>query len=195
MKRKVIRLVGLVVGVVAVMAILAGCSQGYSSGGSTPSNSTPAAQAPQTTATPTATPVSAGPTSKSSTAYRPKGFTPTASGNNILLSMSAVAEGANGNFFVNNMAFMAYLLDGKYYVRANVCVPCGSRSFTLQAGLLKCNSCGTIFSSTTGKGMSGVSACMSYAKKAVAYTIEGDNMVMTLDDLTTAYQDTLNRRN
>jgi len=109
--------------------------------------------------------------------------------------MSTVAEGANGNFFVNNMPFMAYLLDGKYYVRANVCVPCGSRRFTLQAGLLKCNSCGTIFSGTTGKGMSGVSACMSYAKKAVTYTIEGDNMVMSLEALTTTYQDTINRKN
>lgn len=193
MKKSVVMLLGIGLGLTGLAAILSGCSQGFSGGSAgTQSNSASSGQATQTTATPAA---STGPSSKSSTAYRPMGFTPTASGSNVLLPMATVAQGSNGNFFVNNMAFMAYLMDGKYYVRANVCVPCGSKTFTLQNGTLICGSCGTVFNATTGAGMRGVSACMSYAKKAVVYTTDGDNMVMSLDALTTAYQNTLNRRN
>ena len=177
----------MILGVIGITLVLAGCSQGTSSGAA----GTPTAQSTGAPATTTA----AGPTSRDGTAYRPKGFTPTASGTDVLLPMDIVAQNANGNFDANKMPFMAYVLDGKYYVRANVCVPCGSQSFTLQNGKLICNSCGTIFNATTCAGISGVSACMSYAKQAVTYTTDNGNLVMNINDLTTAYQNTINRRN
>ncbi len=191
--KKILVVLGTGLGIIGITVILSGCSQGYSSGTGSTQTSQPAVT--QATASPTSAPAVTGPTSKNSIAYRPKGFTPTASGGNVLLSIETLAQGANGNFYVNKMPFMAYMLDGKYYVRANVCVPCGSQSFTLQNGKLLCNSCGTVFSATTGAGISGVSACMSYAKKPVNYTNDGTNLVMTLTDLTTSYQNTLNRRN
>lgn len=199
MKKKVIISLGMGLAAIGITAILSGCSQGYSSGAASTSPNPPqtaqVTQAPVAPTTVAPAAVTAGPTSKSSTKYSPKGFTPTASVSNVMLSMDTVAQNANGNFYVNKMPFMAYMLDGKYYVRANVCVPCGSQSFTLQNGKLICNSCGTVFNATTGAGMSGVSACMSYAKKPVVYTTDGGNLVMTLTDLTTAYQNTVNRRN
>lgn len=179
MKRSVVRSLGIILGVLGIMAILAGCSQGITSSSgqqSNPSSST-------------------GPSSKSNVAYPPKNFSPTASGSTVYLSMAAVAQAGNGRFRVNDMTFMAYQMDGKYYIRSSVCVPCGSTSFTLQNGTLICNTCGTVFSATTGIGVRGVAACMTYAKKAVVYTTDGDNIVMTLTDLTTAYQNTLNRKN
>ena len=191
MKKSVAKLSGIVVGVIGIMAILAGCSQGFSSGNSgTPSNP-PSSTRPGSTSS---TPASTGPSSKSNVAYRPKTFNPKVAGSTVSLSLAEVAQAGNGNFFINNMSFMAYQLDGTFYVRADVCVPCGSRTFTLQNGTLICGSCGTVFNATTGAGMRGVSACMSYAKKAAPYTTDSGNMVITMNDLTTAYQNTMNRR-
>lgn len=196
MKKSVFRLSGIVFGVIGIAIILAGCSQGYTSGtGGTKPTPPSSTQATQATAKPTTTPAAnTGPSSKSSVAYRPKAFSPTVSGSTVSLPMADIAQAGNGNFAVNNMSFMVYQLDGQYYVRANLCVPCGSKIFTLQNGLLICGSCGTVFNATTGAGMRGVSACMTYAKKAAVYTIDSGNMVMTLADLTTAYQNTLYRR-
>ncbi len=200
MKKSVIRLSGIVLGIIAITAIIAGCSQGYTSGnGGTPAKAPTTAPAAQTTAAPTptttTTAATTGPSSKSSTAYPPKNFSPTVSGSTVSLPMADVAQAGNGKFAVNEMSFMAYLMDGKYYIRANVCVPCGSKIFTLKNGTLICGSCGTVFNATTGAGMSGVPACKTYAKKAAVFTTEGGNLVMTLTDLTTAYQNTLNRKN
>jgi len=113
----------------------------------------------------------------------------------VSLPVAEIAQSGNGNFFLNNMSFMAYQLDGKLYVRADLCVPCGSRTFILQGGNLICGSCGTVFNATTGIGVRGASACMSYAKKAAAFTTGGGNIVITLTDLTAAYQNTLSRKN
>lgn len=198
MKKSAVMLSVIVLGLIGITAILAGCSQGYTSGNSgTPAKSAATAPATQTTAapTPTTTAASTGPSSKSSTLYPPKGFTPTVSGNTVTLSMDDVSQAGNGRFDINNMSFMAYQMDGKYYVRASVCVPCGSRIFSLKSGTLICGSCGTVFDATTGAGVRGVAACMTYGKKAVVYTTDGGNLVMTLGDLTTANQNTLNRKN
>ncbi len=188
MKIRLARFFGIVIGVIGILAILAGCSRGFSSG-NTPNP--PSSTRPGTT---TPAPASTGPSSKSNIAYRPKAFNPIVSGSTVSLSLAEVAQAGNGNFLVNNMSFMAYQLDGKFYVRADVCVPCGSRTFTLQNGTLICGSCGTVFNGTTGAGMRGVSACMSYAKKAAPYTTDSSNIIMTVNDLTTAYQNTINRR-
>lgn len=211
MKRKFGIIFTVAVTAAAIAAILAGCSQGFSSGGtpSTPNTGSTAAVAPQTAPvapqtptvapqTPAAPPAPAGPTSKSTVMYRPKTVTPQISGSAVSLNAANIARDGIELFSIpsdtGSMSFMAYQLDGKNYVRAAVCVPCGSKSFSLQNGTLICGACQTVFSGTTGAGVRGVPACMSYAKKAASYTIEGDNLVIQSADLKTAYQNTINRR-
>lgn len=85
--------------------------------------------------------------------------------------------------------FMAYEYLGKTYVRADVCVPCRSISFTLYKGTLVCDSCGTVFKATDGAGVSG--ACVRYPKAAVPYQTVDGKIVMTQADLITAFENTL----
>ncbi|MFA4836903.1 MAG: Fe-S-containing protein [Dehalococcoidia bacterium] len=88
-----------------------------------------------------------------------------------------------------DLTFMAYTIDGKMQVRANVCVPCRSISFTLDGDKLVCNACSTVFSATDGKGVSG--PCKNYPKASVDYQVSGDSIVMQMMDLQTAYDDTM----
>ena len=88
-----------------------------------------------------------------------------------------------------DMAFMAYKLDGDYYVRANVCPPCRSIGFSLDGDNLVCDSCRTRFAASTGAGISG--ACVNYPKAEVAYEKSGSSLTMEMDDLVTAYENTL----
>ncbi len=86
------------------------------------------------------------------------------------------------------MTFMAYGLGEQVYVRAAICPPCRSQSFSLEGDSLVCNTCGTKFRASDGQGISG--ACKSYPKAEVAYTVAGDRLTMTMDDLVTAYENT-----
>lgn len=87
-----------------------------------------------------------------------------------------------------NMNFMAYILDGEIFVRANVCPPCRSVGFSLDSDELVCDSCRTLFDAQTGEGISG--ACKDFPKATVAHEIIEGQIVMQLGDLTTAYEDT-----
>jgi nitrite reductase/ring-hydroxylating ferredoxin subunit len=87
------------------------------------------------------------------------------------------------------MNFMAYVLAGEIYVRANVCPPCRSIGFSLNEEILVCDRCATTFEAKTGEGI--VGACVDYPKALVPYEIEDGNIVMSSTDLTTAYQDTI----
>ncbi len=87
-----------------------------------------------------------------------------------------------------DIAFMAYELDGKLNVRANVCPPCRSIGFSLTKDTLICNTCRTTFRAKTGDGISG--ACVGYPKAAVPYEISDAEVVMRGNDLLTAYQNT-----
>lgn len=89
-----------------------------------------------------------------------------------------------------DMTFMAYELSGEIYVKASICPPCQSTSFSLQQSTLVCVTCGTIFDAQTGAGIDG--ACVAYAKAAVAYEIRDGSIVMKGSDLLAAYQDTVN---
>jgi len=89
-----------------------------------------------------------------------------------------------------DMTFMAYDLSGVIYVRASICPPCHSTSFSLQQSTLVCDTCGTVFDAKTGAGISG--ACVGYPKAAVAYEIRDGSLVMKGSDLLAAYQDTVN---
>jgi nitrite reductase/ring-hydroxylating ferredoxin subunit len=124
----------------------------------------------------------------------PTTVTPQVSGDTVSISVSDVKSKFNTRFAVTTpqgqASYMAYVWDGTLYVRADICPPCGSRSFKLTNGTLVCNSCGTVFNATSGKGMSG--ACVRYSKQPVTYQISGDSVSMKMSDLVTAYQSTLN---
>ncbi|NWF77898.1 MAG: DUF2318 domain-containing protein [Chloroflexi bacterium] len=114
-------------------------------------------------------------------------------GDTVSIPVSEVENNWNVHFNVNtpggDMNFMAYVLDGEIYVRANVCPPCQSIGFSLDEDILVCDRCATTFRAQTGEGISG--ACVGYPKAAVAYEISGGNIVMNSTDLATAYQDTI----
>jgi len=115
-------------------------------------------------------------------------------GDYVSVPVSDVQKNINTRFAVNTataqMYFMAYQYDNQMYVRADICPPCGSRSFKLTKGTLVCNSCGTVFDAVTGKGKSGY--CIRYSKQPVTYQVSGDNIIMKMSDLVTAYRGTLN---
>ncbi len=88
-----------------------------------------------------------------------------------------------------NDNFMAYSFDGQLYVRASVCPPCRSKSFSLVGDTLVCDTCGTVFKAKTGAGVSG--ACVAYPKASVPYRIVDGKILMDKADLLSAYQKTL----
>jgi nitrite reductase/ring-hydroxylating ferredoxin subunit len=169
----VLSAVGLVVVVAMILAALNSCSSGQaqavSAGNGQVSASNPASPVDPTT------------------------VTPQIGGDTVSIPLSAVKTKFNTRFAVTTAqgqaSYMAYVWNGTVNVRADICPPCGSRSFKLTNGTLVCNSCGTVFDAVTGKGKSG--ACVRYSKESVAYQVSGDSIVMKMADLTTAYNNTL----
>ena len=111
----------------------------------------------------------------------------------VSIPVTEVESNWNVNFEVEtpegNMTFMAYVLSGEIYVRANVCPPCRSTGFSLDEDTLVCDRCATTFKAQTGEGIAG--ACVGYPKASVPYEIINGNIVMNSADLITAYQDTI----
>ncbi|XUW99699.1 MAG: Fe-S-containing protein [Dehalogenimonas sp.] len=87
------------------------------------------------------------------------------------------------------MPFMAYNLEGKTYVRANLCVPCRSYNYSLDGGVLDCDTCGTRFNAKSGDGISGF--CKDYPKALVPFTAQDGKPVMSVADAKTSYFNTL----
>jgi nitrite reductase/ring-hydroxylating ferredoxin subunit len=102
------------------------------------------------------------------------------SGNSISISQSDVDKYTNTRFKVRTaigeLSFMAYNYNSKLNVRADICPPCRSESFTLNKGTLVCDTCGTVFDAQNGNGIRG--ACVRYPKQDVPYQIENGNLVM-----------------
>ncbi len=115
-------------------------------------------------------------------------------GNSVSIPLSEVEKNTNTRFLVNTatdqLSFMAYKYDKQLYVRADICPPCGSKSFTLTNGTLVCDSCGTVFNAKTGIGIKG--ACVKFAKQAVTFENKDGTIFMKGQDLTVAFQNTLN---
>ena len=88
----------------------------------------------------------------------------------------------------NQLTFMAYTLDDTFYVRANVCPPCGSIGFSLDIDQLVCNTCGTVFDAKTGEGVSG--GCKNFPKASVVFQNADAKLMMNANDLQIAYQNT-----
>lgn len=118
----------------------------------------------------------------------------TVSGNTVTVPVGDIDKYGNVNFRVNTASdyyvFMSYQYGDQMYVRAALCVPCGSESFTLKNGTLVCDSCGTVFDAKTGAGLRGVTTCQRYTKQPVTYQVTGGNVVMQWSDMSAAYQKT-----
>jgi nitrite reductase/ring-hydroxylating ferredoxin subunit len=131
-----------------------------------------------------------------SSLIKPTWITAEISTGSVSIPVSEVDKDIMTHFKVNTptdeYVFMAYNYAGKTYVRANVCVPCGSEKFSLKGNTLVCGSCGTVFDAQTGKGISGVKACQGYPKQPVEFQVNGGNILMKGTDLTTAFLSTLN---
>jgi uncharacterized membrane protein len=169
----VLGVVGLVVIAAMILAALNSCS-----GGPAKSVSAGVGQA---------TPVNP------SSPVDPTTVTAQVSGDSVSIPLSEVKSKFNTRFILTTAqgqtSYMAYVWNGTVQVRADICPPCGSKSFKLTKGTLVCNACGTVFDAVNGKGKSG--ACIRYSKESVVYQISGDNIVMKAADLTTAYSKTL----
>lgn len=127
-------------------------------------------------------------------AIKPTWITPQVSGNTVSIPVSEVDKNTIVHFKVPDaggaaMAFMAYNFSGETYARANVCPPCRSISFSLVGDTLVCDTCGTVFDAKTGDGKSG--GCVAFPKADVAFQVSNGNLVMNVDQMTTAYQNTL----
>jgi nitrite reductase/ring-hydroxylating ferredoxin subunit len=113
-------------------------------------------------------------------------------GDAISIPLSEVESGKMIQFKVisggTDMTFMAYTLSGQIYVRAALCPPCRSESFSLAGDTLDCDTCHTKFKADTGEGVSG--ACKNYPKAEVPYTINSDKITMDMGNLVSAYQNT-----
>ncbi len=179
MLRKYIQKAIIPLALIAVV-LLAGCTSG---------------SPPQTTSTNPVTTQGTGNgvSSTDSTRYKPVWLTPEVSGEQVAVLLSSVVDSKMAHFWVTlpsgKEGFMAYRMDGVTYVRADICPPCHSTSFSLEKGILVCDTCGTRFNAKTGQGISG--ACVNYPKAEVATTLQDGKLVMTQSGLATAYADTL----
>ena len=114
-------------------------------------------------------------------------------GDSVAIPLNDVEKYINSRFLVktatDQQSFMSYKYENVLYVRADICPPCGSESFTLTNGTLVCDRCGTVFDAKTGAGVRG--ACVKFPKISVSYEIKDGDVVMKGGDLTTAFQNTL----
>jgi len=172
-----------------LLLIVATASVGAVACSSSSGNETAAASVPATTRTqPTTAPEPTVPEGEVKATW----IEAQVEGDRVSISQSAVDAAWNTHFEVTTadgkLPFMAYRLGDETYVRASICPPCRSRSFTLDGNVLVCDACGTRFEAETGKGISG--ACKAYPKASVAYSVNGGNITMKESDLVTAYENT-----
>lgn len=161
------------------------------------SESTPspaAAPPPESSSAPTTLPSpTPAPVQKPSGPIKAKWIEPQVDGEAVYIPVSDVEKNWNTHFRLETqggtMNFMAYLLDGQIYVRANVCPPCRSIGYSLEKDILVCDRCATTFKAKTGDGIQG--ACVDYPKALVRYEISDGNIILKEADLAVAYQNTL----
>ncbi|NOR60333.1 MAG: DUF2318 domain-containing protein [Methanosarcinales archaeon] len=116
-------------------------------------------------------------------------------GDVVSIPATVVNDNINVHFKVNTntelgeIAVMAFVLGDEIVIRSNVCHPCGSIGFTLNDGVLVCDSCSTTFDAETGNGILG--ACVDYPKENIPYTESGGILLMNVNDIMTAHQNTV----
>ena len=135
----------------------------------------------------------AGVSSSDSHRYDPVWVTPEATAELVSLPVNTIEQDRMVHFWMNldsgKQAFMAYEMDGTLYVRASICPPCRSIGFSIEKGILVCDTCGTRFDAKTGAGVSG--ACRNYPKEQAAYTITDGKVVAKVADLAEAHAATV----
>jgi uncharacterized Zn finger protein (UPF0148 family) len=184
-----------IIGVVGVLITLgtvltlAACSGGATAASTSDTKTSPTEAAPAISSDV----VSATTASSSNSKISPTWITPEINGDSVSIPTDVVESKVNIHFEVQTEKrtayFLSYVFGGKAYVRADYCPPCRSINFTLYKGTLVCNSCGTVFSVTDGKGLQG--ACVNYPKASVPYETISGKMVMKQADLITAFENTL----
>ncbi len=186
----------LVLGLVAALAALAACAAPAQE----PVIPAPTAAAPEVTPAPASQPATVAPTPvpvvpSPAVATGPVTATPlivSYDGDMVSIPLSAVAEVVNAEFGISvderSLDFMAYIFDGRLYVRASACPPCASLAYTLDGDELLCEACDSRFDVVTGEGSEG--ACVDYPKASVPYEVDGDRVVMRIADLVRAWDET-----
>ena len=185
----------IAIGLSALILMLIGVACANSAAVPSTTGTQPSASIPSTTSIP-----SAAPETIQATTPKPSGpikatiIEARVNGDSVSIPVSAVESDWNTQFAVNaqpgKMNFMAYLLNNKIYIRADVCPPCRSIGYSLDGNTLICDRCATTFKADTGNGIAG--ACVDYPKALVPYQISNSNIVMSQADLVTAYEATLN---
>jgi len=116
-------------------------------------------------------------------------------GDIVSIPLADVQENVNSKFTVGvntyEISFMVYQFEGTIQVRADICPPCRSESFTLDNDTLVCDTCGTVFKAGNGQGVNG--PCVKYPKAAVTHEVKDGNIIMNAGDLIKAYNETLER--
>ncbi len=111
----------------------------------------------------------------------------------VSIPVKSVDDNTNVHFKVSTdigeLSVMAYRFNDKVFARSNVCPPCNSIGFSLKNGTLVCDSCGTVFDAGTGKGIEG--GCVDYPKESIPYTISDGKITMKLDDIVAAHKKTI----
>jgi hypothetical protein len=186
----VLKKIAIIVSALALMFIAVGCA--HSTSAPAPLGTQPSASS--TTPTPSSTPeVVQTPAPKPSGPIKATIIEPQIDGDTVSIPVSNVENDWNTQFAVNTQAgkmdFMAYLLNNKIYVRADVCPPCHSIGYSLNGNVLVCDRCATTFKADTGDGIQG--ACVDYPKSLVQYQVANGNIIMKEADLIVAYQNTM----
>jgi len=183
----------VIVGLVILGVILAviGCS---SEAATLTPDATPISNpTPPSTPTPADNPSPALPSSPPAGTIKAIWIDALTEGDIVSISLTEVQENWNNNFKLETedgtFNFMAYILKGELIVRANVCPPCKSVGFSLDDDILVCDRCATTFEAETGDGIQG--ACVDFPKASVAYEIIDTSIVMSIDDLVTAHEETV----
>lgn len=193
-----LRRIGIGALVVSLVLILAGCAGSPTPPPASPPTSPPApvpTSPPPPTPAPTPTPP---PNPKPSGPIEATWIEPQLDGDTVSIPVSEIEDNWNTHFKLRTevdgksvrLNFMAYILDGEIYVRANVCPPCRSVGYALENDILICDTCATTFNAKTGDGIGG--ACVDYPKATVPYEITNGQLVMNGADLITAYENTIN---
>ena len=191
------RKIALTIVLLSLVSILAACAgQATATGPNQVPATPPAPSTPviASTATPQSQPVlPSAPAPKPSGPVKAKEITPTVTNDTVSIPLKVVQDNWNNHFLVNapggTMGFMAYVLDNVIYIRASSCPPCRGKTYALDGNTLVCDVCATTFNAKTGIGIAG--ACVNYPKASVPYAVADGNLVMKVNDLTTAYQNTL----
>ena len=184
------KIIGIAVLFTALIAIAAGCATQPDAERSAPQIKIEADSIPvqEKAPVPEVQPVLS-PVAKPSGQIKATWIEPQVDGNTIVIPLSELEQNWNVHFKVDDVNFMAYILEGAIYVRANVCPPCRSVGFSLSDDILVCDRCATTFEAETGAGIEG--ACVDYPKAPVRYELRDGTVRIQKNDLAAAYEETL----